>query len=55
MRPTLITVAFLAYALCADAQGFVTYKEAKDPVPVSQESLAAWKTAGKLQAQWGFR
>ena len=52
MRPTLITVAFLAYALCADAQGFVTYKEAKDPVPVSQESLAAWKTAGKLQAQW---
>lgn len=52
MRSTLITVAFLAYALCADAQGFVTYKEAKDPVPVSQESLAAWKTAGKLQAQW---
>lgn len=33
-------------------QQFHTYKEAKDPVPMSERSIEAWKTVGKLQAQW---
>lgn len=52
MKTVLIMIVLFAHALCANAQEFSTYKEAKDPVPVSQESLAAWKTVGKLQAQW---
>ena len=35
-----------------NAQEFVTYKEAKDPVKVSERSKAAWKEAKKMEAQW---
>ena len=48
----LSVVLFAASAICANAQKFVTYKEAVDPVPVSERSVAAWTTVGKLQAQW---
>lgn len=46
------------FALCmgamtsAQAQKFNTYQEAKDPVPVSAQSVEAWKQVGKLSAQW---
>ena len=42
----------LASAAMANAQEFVTYKEAKDPVKVSERSKAAWKEARKMEAQW---
>lgn len=35
-----------------NAQEFVTYKEAKDPVKVSERSKVAWKEAKKMEAQW---
>ena len=35
-----------------NAQEFVTYKEAKDPVKVSERSKIAWKEAKKMEAQW---
>ena len=35
-----------------NAQEFVTYKEAKDPVKVSERSKVAWKEAKKIEAQW---
>lgn len=41
---------FLGSLACA--QEFVTYKEAKDPIKVSDRSKALWKQAGKLNAQW---
>ena len=53
MKARLLSVIFFAAsAICANAQKFVTYKEAADPVPVSARSVAAWQTVGKLQAQW---
>lgn len=53
MKSFLLTAAlFVSAAFCVQAQKFVTYKEAKDPVPVSERSVAAWKEVGKLQAQW---
>ena len=53
MKTRLLSVIFFAAsAICANAQKFVTYKEAADPVPVSARSVAAWQTVGKLQAQW---
>ena len=42
----------LASAAMVNAQQFVTYKEAKDPVKVSERSKAAWKEAKKMEAQW---
>ena len=39
-------------AAMVNAQEFVTYKEAKDPVKVSERSKAAWKEAKKMEAQW---
>ena len=42
----------LASAAMVNAQEFVTYKEAKDPVKVSERSKAAWKEAKKMEAQW---
>ena len=48
-----LACASLAIAAgCAGSQEFVTYEEAQDPVAVSERSVAAWKDAGKLQAQW---
>lgn len=53
MKRYILSAAFLVSAVvCANAQKFVTYKEAADPVPVSERSLAAWETVGKLKAQW---
>lgn len=48
----LSSVLLVASVFSADAQKFVTYKEAADPVPLSQRSQAAWDAAGKAQAQW---
>lgn len=45
--------ALLALAsACTEAPQFITYTEAKDPVPVSERSIAAWKEVGALEAQW---
>ena len=50
---TIILGALLSInCLGSQAQQFQTYKEAKDPVPMSERSIEAWKTVGKLQAQW---
>lgn len=51
-RVFLMCAAFAAAIGYATAQEFVTYKEAKDPIKVSERSKAAWKEAGKLNAQW---
>ncbi len=51
MKSLVFTVLLLA-AFNARAQKFVTYREAADPVPVSQASVKAWTTVGRLQAQW---
>ena len=46
-------VALLALiSSCTEAPQFITYTEANDPVPVSERSIAAWKEAGALEAQW---
>lgn len=34
------------------AQRELTYQEAKDPVPMTQRSVEAWKQVGKIEAQW---
>ena len=49
---SLSLVLLAASVLSANAQKFVTFKEAADPVPVSQRSQVAWNTVGKVQAQW---
>ena len=51
-RLVLICTMLLASAAMVNAQQFVTYKEAKDPVKVSERSKAAWKEAKKMEAQW---
>ena len=49
----LYVAALLALAsACTEAPQFITYTEAKDPVPVSERSIAAWKEVGALEAQW---
>ena len=40
-----------AFVACG-TDAFVTYKEADDPVAVSERSLAAWPQVGKLEAVW---
>ena len=52
MRKTAILLISLFLGSLACAQEFVTYKEAKDPIKVSDRSKALWKQAGKLNAQW---
>ena len=53
MRRYILSVIVLTgVAFYANAQKVVTYKEAADPVPVSERSIAAWETVGKLKAQW---
>lgn len=52
MKFRLLSIVLLAAAFNANAQKFITYKEAADPVPVSEASAKAWTTVGKLQAQW---
>ena len=51
-RLFFICTMLLASASMVNAQEFVTYKEAKDPVKVSERSKAAWKEAKKMEAQW---
>ena len=41
-RLVFICTMLLASAAMVNAQEFVTYKEAKDPVKVSERSKAAW-------------
>lgn len=53
MKTRFLSLVLLAASVfSANAQKFVTFKEAADPVPVSQRSQAAWNTVGKVQAQW---
>lgn len=53
MKTKVLSLALLlASAVYANAQKFVTYKEAADPVPVSERSVALWGNVGKLKAQW---
>ena len=53
MKIKVLSIAcLLASAVYANAQKFVTYKEAADPVPVSERSVAEWGNVGKLKAQW---
>ncbi len=40
-----------AFVSCG-TDAFVTYKEAEDPVAVSERSQAAWSEVGKLEAVW---
>ncbi len=51
-RFVFICTMLLASAAMVNAQQLVTYKEAKDPVKVSERSKAAWKEAKKMEAQW---
>ena len=51
-RLVFICTMLLASAAMVNAQEFVTYKEAKDPVKVSERSKAAWQTTKKMEAQW---
>ena len=51
-RYILSAIVLVSVAFYANAQKVVTYKEAADPVPVSERSIAAWETVGKLKAQW---
>ena len=48
----IATLLVACVATPAIAQRVVTYQEAKDPVPMSQRSIEAWKQVGKLKAQW---
>lgn len=52
MRKTAILLISLFLGSLVCAQEFVTYKEAKDPIKVSDRSKTLWKQAGKLNAQW---
>lgn len=55
MNKLRLLLAVVAYIMCisnSHAQKFVTYREAKDPVTVSQRSQKEWQTVGKLEAQW---
>lgn len=42
----------LMMACSNDAEQFVTFEEADDPVAVSERSQAAWNQVGKLEAVW---
>lgn len=52
MRKRVLFICTILLAAMVNAQEFVTYKEAKDPVKVSERSKVAWKEAKKMEAQW---
>ena len=53
MKARYLSVLLFAMASCtANVQKVETYREADDPVPVSERSAQAWPSEGKLQAQW---
>ena len=52
MRKRVLFICTILLAAMVNAQEFVTYKEAKDPVKVSERSKVAWKEAKKIEAQW---
>lgn len=52
MRKRVVFICTILLAAMVNAQEFVTYKEAKDPVKVSERSKIAWKEAKKMEAQW---
>lgn len=52
MRKRVLFICAILLAAMVNAQEFVTYKEAKDPVKVSERSKVAWKEAKKMEAQW---
>ena len=52
MRKRVLFICAILLAAMVNAQEFVTYKEAKDPVKVSERSKVAWKEAKKIEAQW---
>lgn len=52
MRKRVVFICTILLAAMVNAQEFVTYKEAKDPVKVSERSKVAWKEAKKMEAQW---
>ena len=51
-RILFVLMLSVVSAFAADAQKYLTHKEAADPVPVSERSAREWASAGKLQAQW---
>lgn len=48
----ILTFCLIMLTGQTSAQQFKTYQEAKDPVSVSARSTKAWKSVGKLKAQW---
>ena len=44
--------SMMAVSCMSEANQFVTYTEADDPMPVSERSMAAWKSVGQLEATW---
>ena len=52
MRKRVVFICTILLAAMVNAQEFVTYKEAKDPVKVSERSKVAWKEVKKMEAQW---
>ena len=48
----LCLVSVMAISCVSESDKFVTYTEADDPMPVSERSLAAWNSVGKLEAGW---
>ena len=48
----ILTLASVSALVACRTDAFVTYKEADDPVAVSDRSKAAWVNIGKLEAVW---